>query len=285
MNIEKKELPTIQNNSLFYLNEPSAFARKFLYYVIGIGHFYATVRYLETRTANMYDSFLLMYVLDGILQIETNGQKYEAPSKSLVLIDCYKKHSYKALIPTEFVYLHFDGNNSRLFFEELMRRQKPVFFDDCFDAHYRDILCLCGDIDQGLMPSEGKVSVFIHKILCELCKTSDTKYESRYSPVILKAINFIENHFTEDVGINEMAQLCNFSPSHFSRLFRKETGTAPYSYILDRRMRFACELLSDSDCTVKQVAEKTGYSSAFNFMNKFKKRFGVSPGEYRRRHR
>lgn len=285
MNIEKKELSTIQNNSLFYLSEPSAFARKFLYYVIGIGHFYATERYLEMRTANAYDSFLLMYVFDGMLQIETNGQKYEAPSRSLVLIDCYKPHSYKALTPTEFVYLHFDGNNSRLFFEELMHQREPVFFDDCFNAHYRDILRLCNDINRNIMPSEGAISVFIHKILCELCKTSNSKYESKYSPAILKTLNFIENNFTKEISIGEMARLCNFSPSHFSRLFRKETGVAPYSYILDRRMGFACELLLFSDYSIKQIAEKTGYSSDFNFMNKFKKKFGVSPCEYRRSRR
>ncbi|MBQ8885752.1 MAG: helix-turn-helix transcriptional regulator [Clostridia bacterium] len=285
MNIEKKNLPTIQNNSLFYLNEPSSFARNFLYYIIGIGHFYTTTQYLETRTDNAYDSFLIMYVLDGMLQIETNGQSYDAPARSIVLIDCYKKHSYKALAPTEFAYLHFDGSNSRAFFNELTRSRGSVFQDECFPAHYNAILQLSNEIDQGRMPAEGEVSVLIHKLLCELCKNSAIKYAFKYSPMILKALNFIGNHFTSDITVDEIAAHCNFSPQHFSRLFKKETGVTPYSYVLEKRISFACELLSDSDDTVKQIAEKIGYSSAVNFMNEFKRRFALSPSEYRRKNR
>lgn len=78
MDIEKRQLTTIKDTSVFLLSKPSDFARHFLYYMIGLGHFYATEYYTETRPSNAYDSFLLMYILNGKLYAEEGGSGCEA---------------------------------------------------------------------------------------------------------------------------------------------------------------------------------------------------------------
>lgn len=284
MEIQKKELATIQKNSLFLLSEPSVFARRFLYFMIGIGHFYTSDQYGESRQANAYDSFLLLYIMKGRLEIQTQNGTSLVGDGQIALLDCYEKHSYRSLVPTEFVYIHFDGNNSRAFYEEIVRTEGSVFTDPCFSAHRDALLTLCTDIDSGKMPGEGEISVLIHRILCELCNKSVAEYSFKYSAYVRKALSFIESNFTAEISVANIAGVCNLSPQHLNRLFRSETGVSPYQYILEKRMRYACTVLLHSDCSVEETAYKAGFANPFNFMNAFKKKYGITPGRYRKEH-
>lgn len=282
MNIEKRRLPTIRENSVFLLSEPSDFARRFLYYMIGLGHFYATERYTEARPSNAYDSFLLMYVLNGKLYAEEEGEGCDAPAGSIVLLDCYARHRYRALMPAEFVYIHFDGNNSRAFYEEIARTRGRVFRCAHFAQQSEKLLKLCGAVESGEMPSEGDVSVLIHGILCELCESAASEYAFRYSPAVRRALRYIDINYPSAIGVPDLARECGLSPQHLNRLFRKEAGCSPYAFILERRMRAARELLAFSDCTAEEISERVGYSSPVNFANAFRKRYGMTPGQFRR---
>lgn len=282
MDIEKRQLTTIKDTSVFLLSKPSDFARHFLYYMIGLGHFYATEYYTEARPSNAYDSFLLMYILNGKLYAEEGGSGCEASAGSIVLIDCYSRHRYRAIVPTEFVYIHFDGNNARAFYEEITRSRGRNFLNAHFEEQSEKLLHLCSSIESGEMPSEGDVSVLIHGILCELCEKSATEYSLRYSAAVRNIVRYIDENYASPIGIRDLSRKCNLSPQHMSRLFRKETGFSPYAYILEKRMHIARELLSFSDCTVEEVSDRVGYSSSVNFSNAFKKRYGLSPGQFRR---
>lgn len=285
MNIVKEKLETIQKNSLFFLCEPSAFARDFLHYMISIGHFYATSRYIKFREDNEYSSFLLIYIISGKLEFQTVKAKFIASDRDIVLIDCYEKHSYKARAETEFVYMHFDGNNSRALYEQLLKARGNVWKDDCFNEHVNAILKLCEDLEHNNIPNEGDVSVLIHTILCNFCKSFFTKYTMKHSPLVHKALSYLDGNYTANIGIQDIAQSCCISPQHLNKIFFKEMQVTPYAYLLNRRMILACNLLVSTDYNIEQVAQKIGYSSAYNFMNQFKKRFGMTPSEYRKSHK
>lgn len=274
MEIQKKELATIQKNSLFLLSEPSGFARRFLYYMIGLGHFFTSDRYGESRQANAYDSFLLLYIIKGRLEIQTQHGLRQAGDGQIALLDCYEKHSYRSIVPTEFVYIHFDGNNSRAFYEEIVRSEDHVFTDPCFSSHRDTLLTLCTDIDTGKMPGEDEISVLIHRILCDLCKKSVAEYSFKYSAYIRKALSYIENNFTANISVTDIAVVCNLSTQHLNRLFRNATDLSPYQYILEKRMRYACTVLLNSECSIEETAYKAGFANPFNFMNSFKKSMG-----------
>lgn len=237
---------------------------------------------MERRQANVYDSFLLMYVLSGTIKIQTEKCSAQADEGDIVLLDCYEKHSYQAVTPAEFVYIHFDGNNSRAFYEEIMRTKNILFRDACFCTHKDFLLSLCAEIDSGKMPAEGEISVLIHRILCDLCKNSVAEYSFRYTQFIREALAFIENNFTADISIADVARACNISSQHLNRLFRKEMETSPYQCILNKRMDYACDLLRHSDLTIEETSYKIGYSNPFNFMNAFKKKFNQTPSEFRK---
>lgn len=92
---------------------------------------------------------------------------------------------------------------------------------------------------------------------------------------------YIKKHFSEDININDIANLFSVSPTYFSRLFKKEVGIPPIVYLTRYRLEKACEYFNNTEFTVKEVSELCGYSDPFYFSKSFKSIIGVSPKKYK----
>ncbi len=79
----------------------------------------------------------------------------------------------------------------------------------------------------------------------------------------------------------ELADLCHCSPRHFNRLFREFFGEAPRVKRTELRLLRAGELLASTDEKVNEIARTTGFKSLSLFNSLFRRRFGLSPSEYR----
>ncbi|MBL8542865.1 MAG: helix-turn-helix transcriptional regulator [Hyphomonadaceae bacterium] len=95
------------------------------------------------------------------------------------------------------------------------------------------------------------------------------------------AEDFIEAHFREDVGLAEIAAAAGLSPFHFTRGFKRATGTTPYRYVLERRVRYAKELMRDSDLSLGEIAITAGFKNASHFSRVFAELTGAPPRVYR----
>ena len=100
---------------------------------------------------------------------------------------------------------------------------------------------------------------------------------------ILKTKKYIHLHYNEHIDLKLIAGLANISPSHLSNLFKKETGRSFSTYLIDVRMHAAKKLLMSPDILIYEVAEKTGYSNGGYFGKAFKKYWGVSPEEFKKK--
>jgi AraC-like DNA-binding protein len=83
----------------------------------------------------------------------------------------------------------------------------------------------------------------------------------------------------------ELAVLCGCSPRHFNRLFHAQFGDSPRARQTEMRLLKARQLLGMSDAKIVQVAEESGYRSLSLFNSLFKRRFGMSPSEWRQKAR
>src|SRR6266536_507553 len=82
----------------------------------------------------------------------------------------------------------------------------------------------------------------------------------------------------------QLAQLCGCSPRHFGRLFRRYFGVSLRTKQIELRLLMARQLLMDTDSKIIQVAMESGYRSLGLFNVMFKKAFGMTPTEWRRKH-
>ena len=104
------------------------------------------------------------------------------------------------------------------------------------------------------------------------------------SPLVRRTIAYMEREYGKDISLEEVAARFQVSTSHLSRAVKKETGQGFVETLTDIRLDAAVQLLKQTNAMVSLVAEQVGYSDYPYFYQVFKKRFGVSPKEYCKKH-
>lgn len=107
-------------------------------------------------------------------------------------------------------------------------------------------------------------------------KDSKNKY-------VEKAIDYIENHYKEDLSVGVTAEHIGISEGHLSRIFKKETNYTFVTYLTNYRIHTAMGLLRDCGFKVYEVADMVGYNDITYFSTLFKRMVGISPSEYQNR--
>lgn len=102
---------------------------------------------------------------------------------------------------------------------------------------------------------------------------------------IKNAIGYIARNYMNPIRTDELASVCFLSTGYFCRLFKRVTFKTPWEYLNEVRLSHAVELLVYSDKRIVDVALEVGFSSNSYFIEAFKAAFGISPGEYRKKHR
>lgn len=94
---------------------------------------------------------------------------------------------------------------------------------------------------------------------------------------------YIDNHFTEDLTLDQLAEMVHISKYYLSHTFREAFHTSPISYLISRRIQESRFLLGETDLSLSQIAQILGFSSLSYFSQSFRRLEGVSPIEYRKR--
>jgi AraC family transcriptional regulator of arabinose operon len=102
---------------------------------------------------------------------------------------------------------------------------------------------------------------------------------------IRTAIALMETDLRRELSLEEVAQSVNLSASRLRHLFKAETGVAPAHYLKVIRLRRAQELITTTYLSMKQVMNTIGVHDTGHFAKDFKRIYGLTPHEYRDRHR
>jgi AraC-like DNA-binding protein len=97
-----------------------------------------------------------------------------------------------------------------------------------------------------------------------------------------RVIDYLDANLPQRIDLTDLAELAGLSPAHFSRAFKASTGMAPYQWQLDARIRRAQAQLLDTDASLDEVAERTGFADAVHFGRTFRKLTGAAPAAWRR---
>jgi AraC family transcriptional regulator of arabinose operon len=85
--------------------------------------------------------------------------------------------------------------------------------------------------------------------------------------------------------VPELARQVNLSGSRLGHLFSVQMGTDLYTFLRNARLAKAAELLRQTELSVKEITAIVGYQHSSSFDRGFEKKFGIPPGDYRRKHR
>jgi AraC-like DNA-binding protein len=99
---------------------------------------------------------------------------------------------------------------------------------------------------------------------------------------INRAVDYIFQHYVQDLSQEEVAEQLGMTPTYFSRFFKQATGRGFVEFVNRLRVSKSCELLSSSDKPVTDVCFESGFSNVSNFNRRFQQLKGMTPSGYRR---
>ncbi|BCN31644.1 PocR ligand-binding domain-containing protein [Anaeromicropila herbilytica] len=114
-----------------------------------------------------------------------------------------------------------------------------------------------------------------------MLRTANHPSKKDSNVIIKRALNYIKDNPSEKITLENMAALCNISPSYFSKLFAKENLGTLSDYVNLVKANHAKELLANSDWSIRVIASQVGFDDSGYFIKVFKKHTGQTPVEYR----
>lgn len=108
-------------------------------------------------------------------------------------------------------------------------------------------------------------------------------YEDHRGQCVHDMLMFIKNHYVEDISLNDIAESQNISVSTCIRLFQEYVYITPNAYVNLYRLVKAKEMLKESNLNVTEISNQCGFQSSAYFTKMFKKQFGKTPSEYRKK--
>ncbi len=104
----------------------------------------------------------------------------------------------------------------------------------------------------------------------------------RHTDTIERAIEFMNEHFCQNITLEQIADHVYLSRIYFHKLFLAATGRTPYKYLLERRLVHAQKLLMTTDLSVGAITRECGFSSQSYFNQVFRRELGYTPVDYKR---
>jgi len=123
--------------------------------------------------------------------------------------------------------------------------------------------------------------IILQQIICELLTRLHTEQNPMAVKRIGRVLGYIHENPCREYRLEELLGVADIKKTLFLQSFREVTGTTPIQYITDVRLDMACDLLLETDLGVAQIGEQCGFSDPFYFSRCFKKKYSVSPRQYR----
>jgi AraC-like DNA-binding protein len=120
----------------------------------------------------------------------------------------------------------------------------------------------------------------MNTILAKICTISSKGANTELSK-LQKGVLYIHQNFRSGITLTDVADVLNVTPSYMSRIFTESLGVTFKHYLNDIRYNYAMRLLVHSDMSATEICFESGFNDYANFSRSFKKKFGVSPGQFR----
>lgn len=129
---------------------------------------------------------------------------------------------------------------------------------------------------------KGLLLSFLFEIINHHTAASEMSSRSRSIEKVKLILSYISENYSQPISVQQAAEVCFYSSSHFMKFFKAAMGESFTSYLCGYRLKIAAQLLVSSSDNILEIAEKTGFENLSYFNRQFKARFGVTPNQYRK---
>lgn len=230
-----------------------------------------------------YSHYEMHYIMRGGIAVNfENNTTYHNSDSLFFYTPALPGTSFPTELPTEIISVYFDA--------EIPDRLNNVFSEFFYISECAPVLrSAFRNIKQIYYSKQTNYQLKIKKEIYDILavisdKLNEINNENANYYTVRAAETYIrEKYLKEDISIDFLANLCKITPAYFSRVFREIYGMSPKKYIIDLKMQIAEELLEYTMTPISEIAQKLGYSELPYFTSAFKKHFGVSPSQFRKK--
>lgn len=122
--------------------------------------------------------------------------------------------------------------------------------------------------------------LFFHRYVVR--KMTDDTY--RKNEKLRKLIDYINNHYSEDLPISLLAKKMSYSKTHFMSVFKQQTGSSCTEFIIHVRLHKASDALVNTRKSIIDIASQVGFNNLSNFNRQFKNYYQMTPSQYRKKY-
>ncbi|AXG37286.1 MULTISPECIES: AraC family transcriptional regulator [Enterococcus] len=238
-----------------------------------------------------HDSLELLFCFSGELEVIFAGETYHLKAQEFIIINSNHVHSTRSPVLGECLVIQLPLDYVQQVTEE--QYWKKFLFKAIPDQHYSEALACLLFIYQHFSSEElvahlsVKAKVYeLFAILCESNTFSSTGiYEIKSFKYLekMKMVNqYIQEHYTQNLMIEEVAAIFNYNPSYFSRFYKKFMGITFTEYLNSVRLDAAYKEMRDTDKTILEIGLNNGFATNKTFYNVFRNKFGLSPQKFRK---
>lgn len=213
--------------------------------------------------------YLIHYVISGRGIFVSKGETHKVSAGEMFVITPGEETFYKAddTAPWEYIWIGFTSDSP------LPMELAPKIICPEAQTIFKDMLS-CGKMEKGR-------SAYLSARLWDLFSVLLEK-STQTDDYIDKALSCLNAEYMMGITISELARRMNLERTYFYRLFKNRVGISPSQYLFELRMKKASELLLKKNQSPKSTAVSVGYSDIYLFSKMFKKKFGLSPREYKK---
>jgi len=161
----------------------------------------------------------------------------------------------------------------------------PLIRAGAIDARTLGALCDAVDRSAGHARSMSELRAFYRGAVDDLIEAVKRPVAARRDRSLRVAVEYIHQHYTGSLRLEQVARVAGFAPGHFSKLFIEREDMPFEQYVRALRLERAKHLLADTVLDSTRIAELSGFGSAQYFCRVFRKELGITPLEYRKKPR
>ncbi len=256
---------------------------------------YENCKPLHSFGPAMRNHYLIHYIVSGSGTFSNNPDDHEKAyvlhTGDAFLIEPNKIVHYTAdaKTPWTYMWIEFDGLKAKEYLTSAgLTYQSPIYAPESPMAAINVFSYLEYIVKHPDLPAPeimGYTYLFFNALICSSANRILYSGNHIREYYIQSAVSYIEEHYMQDITVENIAECLNLERSYFSKLFKKMTQKSPQEFLIQYRINKSCELLRTTNMTIAQVSESIGYSNQFHFSRAFKKLMGTSPQQWRRQHR